>query len=367
MRKPFNHKLTIEPTEKINYLIVGQGLAGTLLAWFLLSEKKSVKIIDHPRPNAASQVAAGIMNPITGHRFVKSWMIENLFPFAETTYREIEAFLGQKFYYKKNIVRGIFLEKDEKAWWLRTADETYQKYFNENLDFGEFEGKIGEALSWCELTKSGQTDVPKLVNSFRNHFKKEEILDEQLFDYQEIITKDNSIIYKNIEAEKIIFCEGIEAEKNPWFGYLPFKGSKGEVLIIRIPNADFSRMLKHKIFLVPLGDNLYWTGSFYDRDYETEKPTEKGRKYLEEKLRLALKIPFEIIEHKSAVRPTVKDRRPFLGLHPEFPQLAIFNGLGTKGASLGPYFAKEMTDFLVSGKALNREADIRRVRFPRIS
>ncbi|MEL7021711.1 MAG: hypothetical protein AAGK47_08885, partial [Bacteroidota bacterium] len=59
-------------------------------------------------------------------------------------------------------------------------------------------------------------------------------------------------------------------------------------------------------------------------------------------------------------RPTVKDRRPFLGKHPDFSRLAIFNGLGTKGASLGPYFAQQMTNHLLQQTALEPDVDITR-------
>ena len=60
------------------------------------------------------------------------------------------------------------------------------------------------------------------------------------------------------------------------------------------------------------------------------------------------------------IRPTVADKRPLLGLHPTLPQLAIFNGLGTKGASLGPYFAEQMTNFLLDKQDLEHEANISR-------
>ena len=73
-----------------------------------------------------------------------------------------------------------------------------------------------------------------------------------------------------------------------------------------------------------------------------------------------LKVPYEIRDHKAAVRPTVKDRRPLLGVHPEFPNIFIFNGLGTKGASQGPYFANHMADFLTENTPLDPEVDIRR-------
>ncbi|NJL76493.1 MAG: FAD-dependent oxidoreductase [Saprospiraceae bacterium] len=130
--------------------------------------------------------------------------------------------------------------------------------------------------------------------------------------------------------------------------------------MVRIPNAEFNNILKHRIFIVPLGEDLYWIGATNNQTFEDETPTLSNRQTLENHLREILKLPFEVVAHQAGVRPTVKDRRPFLGLHPQFNQLAIFNGLGTKGASLAPFFAKQMADFLTTGRSIDEAVDIKR-------
>ena len=72
-------------------------------------------------------------------------------------------------------------------------------------------------------------------------------------------------------------------------------------------------------------------------------------------------LPFEIIDHQAGIRPTVKDRRPLLGVHPAHHQLAIFNGMGTKGVMLAPYFANHLVNHLENDDKLLPEIDI--VRF----
>ncbi|MEL6925977.1 MAG: FAD-dependent oxidoreductase, partial [Bacteroidota bacterium] len=106
--------------------------------------------------------------------------------------------------------------------------------------------------------------------------------------------------------------------------------------------------------------DCYWIGSTYEREFEDEQPTAHGKAHLAEALENILSVPFEILEHRAAIRPTVMDRRPLLGTHASYPQLSIFNGLGAKGASLGPYWSNEMADFLVLGKPLHPEVDIQR-------
>ena len=59
---------------KVDYLIIGQGLAGSLLAWELIQRRCSVVVVDNGNENA-SQIAAGLINPITGMRFVKYYSL----------------------------------------------------------------------------------------------------------------------------------------------------------------------------------------------------------------------------------------------------------------------------------------------------
>mgnify|MGYP000091249533 CR=1 FL=1 len=88
--------------KEVDFLIVGQGLAGTILSFFIEKSGKSFIVIDEMPEISSSKVAAGIFNPITGRRNVKTWMADELFPFAEKTYTEIEKLLGEYIYHKKN-------------------------------------------------------------------------------------------------------------------------------------------------------------------------------------------------------------------------------------------------------------------------
>ena len=67
-------------------IIIGQGLAGSLLGWQLIQDGQRVLVIDDGHRSAASRVAAGIINPITGQRLVKSWHVDQFLPEAEKFY-----------------------------------------------------------------------------------------------------------------------------------------------------------------------------------------------------------------------------------------------------------------------------------------
>ena len=344
---------------QMDYLIIGQGLAGTLLGYFLEKEGQSVYFINQPNPNAASQVAAGIINPITGRYFVKSWLVDELIPFAKETYLELEARFDCSFFFERNILRTLKNEREETDWIARRLTPEYQPYIIKNANLGNYEANTHPAYQHGEVTQSAQVQMPTLIGYYRQYLLQNHRLLETQFDYNQLEVKPEGIQYQDIQAKKVVFCEGYRATQNPYFKHLPFEGAKGEVLLVDIPKVQFEKLLKRKIFIVPLSTGHYWIGSNYARKFDTELPTPSGRLELITQLEAILDTPFEILEHKAAVRPTVKDRRPLLGLHPDHPQIAIFNGLGTKGASLGPYFAKQMVDFLQYQKSLHEKVKLR--------
>ncbi len=354
-----------------DFIIVGQGIAGTLLAYSLIKSGKNVLVIDNHHIGSSSKAAAGIINPITGRKYVKSWRIDDLLPFARQIYQELEALLGIEFYHERNVIRTMSNAKELNDWSLRTLEPGYAKYISDEVELGNYKDKTAPAFGYGEVLHGAQVDLPLLIESFKQYLAKENRILNEIFDFEQIIIKPDHVRYKELNVNKIIFCEGGKARENPYFNYLPFHGDKGEALIVRIPDANFEKMLKQQIFIVPLDtkhagfdgrgmSNLYWIGATYERHYTDEQPSDKGFQYLHDHLKDLLKVPFEVVQHLAAVRPTVRDRRPFLGLHPQFPQLGIFNGLGTKGASLGPYWAKHFAAFLVNKKKLDEEVDIQR-------
>jgi len=347
--------------QQVNYIIVGQGLSGTLLAHYLQEAGKSFHIFDDHHRGSSSHVAAGIINPVTGRRVVKSWMIDALIPFAKKTYQEIENKLDIKIFHERNIVRALFSKKEEDLWLEKTAHPSVEKYILEADDLGEFQTKVEEGYAVGEIQQTAQLEMPLMLHTYRDYFLKQKNISLEKFNHQEVAFKDDHVFYKNIKAEKIIFCEGHQGRFNPFFDKKGFEVAKGEVLLVKIPNANFQKILKHKLFIVPLQNDLYWVGSTYDWEIPNDQPTEEAKQLLIFKLKKILHVPFEIVDHQAAIRPTTFDRRPLIGLHPENKSLGMVNGMGTKGASLGPYFTKMFVDFLLDNQPILEAADIKRV------
>lgn len=347
---------------QVDYLIVGQGLAGTLIAHLLQKAGRRIQVIDSGYPRAASLVAAGIIHPVTGRRYVKSWRIDELLPVAERTYRELETLLGLSIYHPRSVLRALFNAREENDWQVRAIDPAYQPYIlsSEKVDIGPYATHTKPVFAYGEVVRGAQVDIGRLVLAYRQRLLDQGLLIAAPFDHDQLELSAEGVRYGRWGARRIIFCEGALVRHNPYFNHLPFEGNKGETLRVEIPAADFSKILKHRIFVVPLSEGGYWIGSTSDNYFEHDAPTPQGRQHLTRRLEDLLLLPYQVIDHRAAIRPTVKDRRPMLGIHPEHPSLVLFNGLGTKGASLGPFFAKHLIEVLEEQAVPDPAVDLRR-------
>ena len=106
--------------------------------------------------------------------------------------------------------------------------------------------------------------------------------------------------------------------------------------------------------------DIFWIGATFDHHDKTNQPTEQGKLWLLNKLNRLLDTPFELLAHQAAVRPTVIDRRPILGKHATHPSMAVFNGLGTRGAMMAPLLSEWLFQHLNEGKALPVEVALDR-------
>lgn len=343
----------------VDYLIVGQGLAGSLLAMELLRKGKTVRILDNGHQNAASGLAAGIINPITGRRFAKSWRIEELLPFAKNYYQELEKELGIKCFHERSVLRFLKSNKDINDWEGRSSWEGFDRYMHDYPDHHKLADKFHLSQGIGRIAPAAQVDLPVLIKALKAYFLNQEILLNVQVDHQ----LEKGEFLKSFEvynASNIIFCEGYRAGFNPLFDFIPFEPAKGEVLFVRIPDLEVEDIVKDKLMIAPLGDDLYWVGSNYKWNAKHENPTAEFKTSFIERLEGTLKLPYEIIDHQAAIRPSILDRRPVLGIHPDHDHIAILNGLGTKGASLGPFFSRKLVEHLIDGHALNVEVDISR-------
>ncbi len=345
--------------KKVDYIIVGQGLAGSFLSWFLLKNEKTFVVVDEINRSSASSVAAGIIHPVTGRRIVKTWMADELLPFAQKTYQEIEVFFSMKLFHPLAVIELLSSPREYNDWMARSGEPELLSYIDNTDNRNCYSDYLQPFYRTVTINKSSWINMGAFLTAFRNYFLINNMLVDEKFEYDNLRLTAGGVEYKDYEALNIIFCEGVESVGNPYWAHLPFVPSKGEVLTIRA-EMELNHILNKKIFILPLGMNLFRVGSTYSWNAENNFPTEEGKDFLVAQLKTILKIPFDIVDHRAAIRPTVRDRRPFLGLHPAHDRVGIFNGLGTKGCLLAPYFANHLTGFLLGKNKLLNEVDVRK-------
>lgn len=345
---------------KTDFIIVGQGLSGTLLTFELMQAGRSVRVIDSPDYPKASLLAAGLINPVVFRRLTKSWLIDRLFPQLEETYGRLEKLLGRPVYFPTKI-RKVFGLGEAEFWQKTVAENALSDYLLAAPDWSAYPAlQTGQGSGWVE--KAGRVDLDALISGFRQHLAQLGALTETNFDYQKLEMTGDGVRYENLEAGCLIFCEGHRASQNPFFPEIPFKHTKGEVFRLETTgyNADF--ILNKAFFLMPVGGQQFRMGATYDWDNLDETPTEQAQQELCAKLEQVYTGEYRLLAHQAGIRPTTRDRRPVMGLHPEHRQLGIFNGLGSKGCMLGPYFARQFAGCL-TGQSGELMPDVRLSRF----
>lgn len=340
-----------------DYLIIGQGIAGTVLGYSLLKKGCSIIVVSDDAPNAASRVAAGLYNPVTGKRMSKTWKAAELFPFSESFYKEFEKDYSCTIVHPMPIFKP-FANIEEQNTWLSTTEA--EAFVNTDIPAHKYDAYINQHIGGFETKHSGFIDLPVMLDTFRERMIQENRFLSEVYDPSKLSFSDTEIQYGDISARKIIFCEGTRATSNPLFSWLPFVPSKGEVVKVKVENFTEETIFNKQVFIIPLGNGLYRVGSTYQWVFESGNPTEKGLEEISGKLAGMIRMPFTVTEHKAGIRPSVKDRKPIVGFHPEHPAIAIFNGLGTKGVSLAPYFAENFALHLEQSKQLSPEVNIER-------
>lgn len=342
-----------------DYIIIGQGLAGSVLAYQLIKQQKKVIILNNESLKTSSEVAGGMVNPITGKHLSKTWLADELFPYMRKFYHELETELNAKLLYDANIYRP-FANENQKKQFLNIVEKDNLHNYIDIVEPSDKYPQIENPLGGLLTHQAGWLDVPLALTLLRKYFVEKGVYFEDDFDETQLEVAENHIKYKSFSANNIVFCQGYYAIHNSWFNWLRFSPVKGETLIAEVENYDIKEIVNQGSWVLPIKDNVCRFGATYSWQPLDWLPSESEKQFLLNKIHKFLKANYTIIDHQAGIRPATQDRRPFLGNHPTHKNVYIFNGLGTKGVSLAPYFADEMINFMEKQKVLHPEVNIER-------
>lgn len=339
-----------------DYIVVGQGLAGSCLALQLLERKKRVLVIDYYNEHAATQVAAGLFNPVTGKLMTKTWKADLLFPYLHEFYKKAEHLTGEKFFHSMPLYRPFISIEEQNEWMGKSANPEFADYIDSVSVMPIQSDRVKNPYGGLILKQCGYLDTVKFTRAVRKYVAEAGTVMEDQFDENKLTFIETGVSYDNHQAKKIVFCLGVKALSSKLFSWLPIRQLKGETLTIQT-DQTISTIYNRVVYVVP---GIWKVGATYQTNDLTEAVTVSARQELEEKLEELVSFPYQIITQSWGMRPTTPDRKPILGAHPQHPEAIVFNGLGTKGVSLAPYFSGVLAAWLENDGLINKEVDIDR-------
>ncbi len=343
---------------QLDYIIVGQGIAGSVLAYTLIKRQKRVLVIDDVQEANASLAASGVCNPITGRRLVKTWLAHPIFSYLHQFYPALEEDTHSRFFYPKEVFRTFNSIKDQNEWHSKASEGNWKAFAQSIQDFGPYKDFIDIPHGGWETKQAAYINTQAMLKAVRGYLQNAAYFLDTHFHFEDLKIAPQQISWKEWQAPQIIFCEGAKGSQNPYFKYLPFRLDKGEWLKVHIPGLTLDKLIKKEVFIIPLEPEHFLISGTYHAQFQGLLPSKRARVELEEKLDRVLLPSYKVLEQRAGIRPATKHRRPFLGAHPKHPELLIFNGMGTKGLSLSPYLAQVLVEHVEEGSDLPPECNI---------
>lgn len=341
--------------KNVDYIIVGDGYAALFFAHQLILNNKSFVVFSEQK-KSASQISAGIVNPVVLKKFTTFWKAQEQIDFLKKSLKEIETYTGENYLIDSPIHR-IFHDENEQKLWLKKSENTELKNFLDKK-FDHLNVVKNDFLTG-KVNQSARLNVKGFFDGLMSFLESEGHLIKEKLNYSEINILDS--IYRDFRFKHILFCEGMGVKENPYFSdiaVIPNKGHHIRVKLSELLPQDIT--IKKKHFLFPLENGLHFYGGTYDREQLHHDIDDSAVEQLQRGLSEFYPHNFEIKEVHFGFRPTVKDRRPILGHHPEYKNFFVFNGLGARGILNGCYFSKALFDYIENDLPLPEEISLER-------
>ena len=343
---------------EVDYIIVGCGLAGISFCEQLKENNKTFVVFDD-KSQLSSTVAGGLYNPVVLKRFTAVWNCEAQLALALPMYKRIEDALQVKLDYKIPVYRKFSSLEEQNDWFTASDKPRLSAYLSTTL-INNTNTAIDAKFGFGEVLDTGRIDVATLINAYKAYLLDNDLLLQTAFNYSSLHHNPDGVVYNNITAKHIVFCEGFGYTQNIFFDNFPMQATKGELLKIHAPDLNISYVVKGPVFIIPLGNDIYYVGATYNSQDTTSDITSDAKKSIIEKLKTIITCPFDVVSQLAGIRPTVKDRRPLVGRHPKHNNIYVLNGLGTRGVMIAPYVSKQLFQFIENKIPLDKEININR-------
>ena len=360
MKPQFYGAFFLSSFMKVDFLIVGQGIAGTCFAFELLRQKKTFIIIDKYDKSSPSNIALGVYNPLILKWFTKPWAIDNQMQFFYEFYSSFQSFFKSNIVFDIGIYKFLSTPYDQNNWMSRSLSPKREHYMSSELLMLENKSFIHKQF-YGLVKSSGRVDIPLFLKILRKFCIANQIFINKFFNYRNLIIKKDYVKYNDIIARNIIFCEGPQVLNNPFFKWIKLKPTKGELLHINCEHLSLDRILHASLLFVPLGSDIYSLGATYEWSFDDSGITSSARERICSVFEKHINLPYNVKTQKSGIRPSTFDRRAFIGSHPDYSNMYIMNGLGTRGVLLAPYLSNNLINSIYYNTKIFEEVAVKRV------
>lgn len=328
-------------------LIVGQGLAGTVLGAAFEQAGIAFEIANDPAQPTASHAAAGMVNPVTGQRLVKSWEVESRLPESRGFFGSLEQAWDVR------LVRALPI-------WREFANVGERETFERKRRTGELEpyavAHEAPPLPGVEgfwIRGGFQVNVPRLLSFARERWRRTGQFSSRRVDPVDEASRRTWVILAGGGTDSIaVRVAGLQR-------------AKGTVAVLQTSPEVSERTYLHnrRQWLLPLGREAgggAWVGSTYDLHAENLAPAPADQRRLLEAAGELAAGEVRAIEFRSGWRMNAPDKHPVLGVVPQLANVGVVNGLGSKGVLYAPWLALQWVRYLQDAQPFDPRVDLRR-------
>ena len=341
-------------------LIIGQGLAGSTLAWRLAERQIDAVVVDRGgvdqagRPSS-SRVAAGLVTPVTGKRMTLAPDWTAMRAAAETFYRNVEQRTGATLFQSQPALRLFASAAERQQFLQRYETGSYGEHArlapDGDTEFACLPQSLLAQHGGFWMPTAARLDTRTYLSATRKWLASCDRYIQASIDSSQLEFCSNGVAIDelNITARQVVFCQGFTPHPPPWLVGLPLAPVKGELLAIESAELDWPHVTHRGIWLAPdraSGPHRYLVGATYDRTRRDAQPTAAGKAELLGGLAELIDVPFTVLDHFAAIRPATKDRMPLAALSPTQPRVGWLSGLGAKGALWAPWYADRLAHLL---------------------
>jgi len=337
--------------QSLPYLIIGQGLAGSMVALSLLERDAQVVVADDGHPQAPSRITPGLATPIAGPRLTFPPSGAAAVAASWQRWRHLECRFRRRLLYRHEILHAAGGREELQQYHRRLAESAFASWLGPAFTPGAHDGLLADP--WGGFTiHGGLVDVPAFLRTVDEHLRSTGSRIDRRIEPQELRDCGDHAEVGGAHYQAVIFCDGPAGQENPWLSGIGLQRIPGEVLTVAPAYAVEPYIFHGRAgYLAPHPGHRghFRLGATYGAPDTPARVTDAAREHLLGQLPRLLSRPphMEVVDHQAGARPATPQRAPVLGRLPERPA-AVLNGLGARAMLQAPYLAEALAEHLLT-------------------